>query len=189
MIKNHPGVLLLIAAFSPDKDILEQSKQRAINNYGPILLESEFFRFDEFTPYYAAEMGEILYKQLWTFERLIDPGTLPDIKIVTNSWEAEVAHDLNWDIREEGPKRPINLDPGYIDLGKLILASTKDHAHRIYLRNGIFAETTLMYRSKQWQALPWSYPDYQSEGYQCFLTEARSKLHELRKLFHTDPTR
>ncbi|MDR3182709.1 MAG: DUF4416 family protein [Planctomycetaceae bacterium] len=60
------------------------------------------------------------------------------------------------------------------------MASTKDHAHRIYLSQGIFAETTLIYTQKHWQALPWSYPDYQSGNCQTFLTQCRELLKRLR---------
>ena len=91
-------------------------------------------------------------------------------------WEAQRAAEC-----PGGVPRPLNLDPGYIDLGKLILASTKDHLHRIYLKEGIFAETTLYYSQKAWQKLPWTYPDYQSAGYQAFLTECRDHLRQLRR--------
>lgn len=125
-------------------------------------------------------MGAVLFKRFWAFERLIDPGELAVIKRTTNRWEGEIAEQIRGEKGESVSSRPLNLDPGYIDLGKLILASTKDHAHRIYLSNGIFAETTLMYTQKQWRPLPWTYADYQSEGYQKFFTECREHLHRLR---------
>jgi hypothetical protein len=96
---------------------------------------------------------------------------LPKIKCLTNDWEIEFKS-----VSACSAERPLNIDPGYIDLGKLILASTKDHAHRIYLSEGIFAETTLMYTQKQWKPLPWTYPDYQSTGYQKFLIKCREYL-------------
>ncbi|MBO7722915.1 MAG: DUF4416 family protein, partial [Thermoguttaceae bacterium] len=82
---------------------------------------------------------------------------------------------------EPFPERPLNLDPGYIDLGKFVLASTKDHGHRIYLRDGIFAEITLSYSQKRWQALPWTYADYKNEANQVFLTDCRNYLHQRRQ--------
>ena len=72
--------------------------------------------------------------------------------------------------------RPLNLDPGYITPAKLVLASTKDHAHRIYLRDGIFAEVTLVYRQRKWQPLEWTYPDYRRDDYQRFFTQCREWL-------------
>ncbi len=122
-------------------------------------------------------MGPALPKRFWVFENLIDPARLATIKRATNDWEAEIGARLQAEGRSDGP-RPLNLDPGYIDLGKLILASTKDHAHRIYLRDGIFAETTLMYTQKSWRALPWSYSDYQDAKNQTFFTECREYLRE-----------
>jgi hypothetical protein len=70
----------------------------------------------------------------------------------------------------------VNIDPGYITPAKLVLASTKDHAHRIYLRDGIFAEVTLVYRQRKWQPLEWTYPDYRRDDYQQFFTECREWL-------------
>ncbi len=174
-IKQPSPVLLFIAAFAPDDKTLDWAKQRAETAFGPIALESEPFRFDRFTDYYAKSMGAALVKRLWGFRNTIDPASLPDVKRTTNDWEAEYARLVNTEV-----ERPLNLDPGYVDLGKLILASTKDHAHRIYLRDGIFAETTLMYTLKHWKALPWTYPDYQSPEYHEFLNRCRELLKTTR---------
>jgi hypothetical protein len=116
-------------------------------------------------------MGEGLKKQFFAFERLIDPGALAGIKRQTNEWEAEYAA-----LARHPEPRPLNLDPGYITAAKLVLASTKDHAHRIYLCDGIFAEVTLSYRAGQWQPLEWSYPDYRRDDYQSFFTRCRELL-------------
>ena len=164
-----------MAAFGSGDEAFSWSKERAEVAFGPLALESETFRFDRFTDYYAPTMGPVLPKRLWAFQRLINPSDLPRIKRLTNDWEEEFKSLHPTDVL-----RPLNLDPGYVDLGKLILASTKDHAHRIYLADGIFAETTLIFTQKQWKALPWSYADYQSEGYQAFLTRCREMLKELR---------
>ena len=160
-----------MAVFSPDENAFDWVRSRAEIQWGTLALESETFPFETFTDYYAQSMGATLPKRLWAFETLIMPDALPKIKCLTNDWEAEFRSATNC-IAE----RPLNLDPGYIDLGKLILASTKDHAHRIYLSDGIFAETTLMYTQKHWKPLPWTYPDFQSAGYQQFLTQSREFL-------------
>ena len=174
VIKQVSPVLLFIAAFAPTAAALDWTRRRTETAFGPIELESEPFRFDKFTDYYAASMGCVLVKQLWGFRQPIDPATLPDIKRLTNDWEREYAAN------DFGPvARPLNLDPGYVTLAKLILASTKDHAHRIYLRDGIFAETTLMYTKKRWAVLPWTYPDYQSPEYHEFLSRCREYLKAL----------
>ena len=168
-------VLLFMAVFSFDTSAFDWVRKRAEVQWGPLVLESESFPFETFTDYYAQTMGETLPKRLWGFENLISPDALPKIKCLTNDWESEFKSVTVCSV-----ERPLNIDPGYIDLGKLILASTKDHAHRIYLSEGIFAETTLMYTQKQWKSLPWTYPDYQSAGYQAFLTQCREYLKSKR---------
>jgi hypothetical protein len=164
-------VLLFMAVFSADASAFDWVRKRAATQWGALALESEPFPFETFTDYYASTMGETLPKRLWAFENLISPDMLPKIKCLTNGWESEFKS-----LSASPVERPLNIDPGYIDLGKFILASTKDHAHRIYLSDGIFAETTLMYTQKQWKPLPWTYPDYQSPGYQDFLTQCREYL-------------
>jgi hypothetical protein len=69
--------------------------------------------------------------------------------------------------------RLLNLDPGYLTEAKLVLASTKDHAHRIYLSQGIYAEVTLSYRRGHWRHHDWTYPDYQRSDYQAFFDRCR----------------
>lgn len=174
-IKQPLPVLLFMAVFASDRTAFDWSRHLAEAEFGPIELESEEFRFDEFTNYYAPTMGDVLPKRLWGFRDPIDPAQLPRIKRRTNDWEDEFRNVSNFDV-----ERPLNLDPGYVDLGKLILASTKDHAHRIYLSEGIFAETTLIFTQKRWKSLPWSYPDYQSPGYQAFLSRCRDYLKTAR---------
>ena len=176
-INSVPPVLLFFAAFASNEKSLDWAHRRAESEFGPIELVGGPFRFDRFTGYYAEAMGNILFKRLWGFRRPIDPATLPDIKRLANDWEAEYATTGS-----ESVVRPLNLDPGYVDLGKLILASTKNHAHRIYLRDGIFAETTLIYTKKQWMPLPWTYPDYQSPEYHEFLNRCREFLRATRPI-------
>ncbi|GHT22652.1 GTP-binding protein [Planctomycetales bacterium] len=172
-------VLLFFAVFSSVETAFDWTKQRSEKTFGKLALRSQPFPFEQFTDYYTRTMGEHLPKELWAFEKLIDPADLPTIKILTNTWEEEFKKFLA-ETEPEKPvqERPLNIDPGYIELGKLVLASTKNHAHRIYLSGGIFAETTLIYTQRQWKALPWSYPDYQSPGSQNFLTQCRNLLKE-----------
>ncbi|MCP4534749.1 MAG: DUF4416 family protein, partial [Delftia sp.] len=78
--------------------------------------------------------------------------------------------------RGSGPDRPINLDVGYVEPSKLVLASMKNFSHRIYLRDGVYAEVTLMFRKGLWEPLGWTFPDYRSGRYDAFLTAARDSL-------------
>jgi hypothetical protein len=179
-IRFPKPVLLFMAVFSAEPSAFDWVRKRAETEWGTLALESETFPFETFTDYYASTMGQKLPKRLWAFETLINPDMLPKIKCLTNDWETEFKSAGFKSFGDSLVERPLNIDPGYIDLGKLILASTKDHAHRIYLSDGIFAETTLMYTQKQWKPLPWTYPDYQSVGYQKFLTQCRDYLKSKR---------
>jgi hypothetical protein len=162
--------MLILAVSSRHHEALEWARERCAEFHGPIALVSTPFNFTE-TDYYSATMGTNLQKQFLAFERLVDPATLAEIKRQTNDWELEYAA-----LDRHLETRPINLDPGYITAAKLVLASTKDHAHRIYLREGIYAEVTLAYRQRRWQALEWTYPDYRREDYQEFFTLCRESL-------------
>jgi hypothetical protein len=169
-IVSPSPVLLLIAATSGHSTALEWARERSLETHSPLALVSEAFNFTE-TDYYTATMGAGLKKQFLAFERLVDPAVLAGIKVATNKWEAEYAA-----LRRHPEHRPLNLDPGYITPAKLVLASTKDHAHRIYLGAGIYAEVTLNYRQRQWQPLEWTYPDYRRADYQAFFTHCRDWL-------------
>jgi hypothetical protein len=168
-------VLPLVAAFSASEDTLRRAREWCLQHWGPIGLQSPLFQFTE-TDYYRASMGEGLKKCFFAFEQLCDPAELASRKNLTNQGELEIAQA----IRQEGPpgsiRRPINLDPGYLTESKLVLASTKDHAHRIYLGQGIYAEITLRYRQGRWEPWEWTYPDYRRADYHAFLDTCRSYL-------------
>jgi hypothetical protein len=168
-------VLLLLAAFSRYDAAIAWARRRAEAAWGPVALESPPFSFDQ-THYYDASMGPGLRKVFFGFARLADPAALVDWKLATNAWEHEYAATAG-----HAEPRPLNLDPGYITLGKLVLASTKDFTHRIYLGRGIYAEITLYYKERAWQHHAWTFPDYRSEEYHAFLSQCREYLHnELR---------
>jgi hypothetical protein len=163
--------LLLLAAFSRHEAAVAWVRAQAAEAWGPVALESRSFRFDE-TDYYQPTMGPGLRKVFFTFARPFDPGNLAEVKLQANQWEQVYA-------RQSGhpEPRPLNLDPGYLTLGKLVLASTKDHAHRIYLARGIYAEVTLCYKHGRWEPHPWTFADYRRGDYQEFFSECRELLH------------
>jgi hypothetical protein len=169
-IHEPAPVLLAIAASSCYVEALDWARHHSSHRYGPVKFISDAFDFTE-TDYYTATMGANLKKQFIAFERLVDAAALADIKRQTNEWEAAYAA-----LGRHAEPRPLNLDPGYITPAKLVLASTKDHAHRIYLRDGIFAEVTLAYRAGRWRPLEWTYPDYRRGDYQSFFTQCRELL-------------
>lgn len=169
-IRDPDSVLLIVAVSSRYDAALEWARERIAASFGPIARESEAFSFTE-TDYYATSMGSELKKQFVACDLLIDPGRLTAIKRATNAREAEYAG-----LGRHPESRPLNLDPGYVTPAKLVLASTKDHAHRLYLADGIYAEVTLAFRSKAWQAMEWTYPDYRRDDYQAFFTQCREHL-------------
>src|SRR5579871_1190904 len=163
-------VLLIVAAFSRHEAALAWARDTTTSAWGPAALVSPAFDFVE-TDYYQASMGAGLKKQFLAFEKLVDPALLIDSKLQTNQWEADYAA-----LGQQADARPLNLDPGYITLAKLVLASTKDHSHRLYLGRGIYAEITLSFRSGGWQNSPWTYPDYQRADFQQFFVQCREYL-------------
>lgn len=163
-------VLRLVAAFSRYPDTLAWTARRLEAEWGTVALKSPAFPFTQ-TDYYAQTMGEDLQKIFFALAEPVDPADLADWKLASNRWEEEYA-----DASPHPEPRPLNIDPGYLTPGKLVLASTKDFAHRIYLRDGIYAETTLIYRHGRWQGHEWTFPDYKSETYHGFFDECRNYL-------------
>ncbi len=117
------------------------------------------------TDYYAQEMGNNLKRRFVSFSKLIPISELYRIKLYANRLESKYMH---------GKRRLINIDPGYLDKAKLVLATAKDYAHRIYLHKGIFAEIALTYRGNSFSANDWSYPDYRSSAYIDIFNQIRA---------------
>lgn len=169
-ITQPAPVLLIAAAFSRYPEALEWGREKAAAAWGPLAFESPAFEFVE-TNYYEPTMGAGIRKCFWACERLIDQAELTAIKRQTNAWEEEYAR-----LERHPEPRPLNLDPGYLTAAKLVLASTKDHAHRIYLADGIYAEVTLYYKHHQWHARDYTFPDYRRADYQAFFSKCREYL-------------
>ena len=161
LVKVFSGII------APTKELIEKSVTLLCKSLGKSDITSEVFPF-KFTNYYSAEMGNTLLRAWVGFEKLIDPKELIQIKNFSNNIETEYCKDGN---------RTINLDPGYLALSKIILASTKDFSHRIYLSNGIYAEITVQYKNKTFSALPWTYPDYICPQAIKFFTQLRGIYH------------
>jgi hypothetical protein len=145
---------LFMSLIVSEAGILHQGIEDLRLAFGGIDFISERLPFN-FTNYYAPEMGEELFRRLITFESLISIPLLPEIKKTTNRLEEKYA--------TPGGNRRINIDPGYLCLEHVILATTKGYTHRPYLREGIYADLTLIYRNKSYQPLEWTYPDYRKE--------------------------
>lgn len=165
-------VLRLLAAFSRHPEALAWARERVEAAWGPIGLESLVFEFRE-TAYYEPTMGPGLGKTFWACQRLADAAELADWKLAANAWEQEYAA-----LGRHGEPRPLNLDPGYLTPAKLVLASTKDHSHRVYLRDGIYAEVTLYFKDGAWREREWTFPDYRRADYHEFFTRCRTWLRQ-----------
>ena len=143
--------------FTAAKNILEKK-------FGKIDFESQILPFN-LTDYYKKEFGNNLKRSFVSFSRLINPEDLPKIKIATNKIEERLS------VKN---KRRINIDPGYLELSKLVLATTKDYSHRIYLGGGIYGEVTLYYCNATFTAWEWTYPDYKTDTYIQIFNQIRA---------------
>lgn len=171
VITQRP-VLLIAGVFSRHESALAWARERFAEAWGPIALASERFEHRE-TTYYEKSMGADLQKYFLASETLIDPARLPEFKLQANAWEEEYRA-----FGSHAEERPLNIDPGYITEAKLVLATTKDRDHRLYLSQGIFAEVTLHFARGGWQGRPWTYPDYQRADYHAFFTRCRDYLRQ-----------
>lgn len=136
----------------------------------------------EVTDYYHAEFGQPLTRRLLVFETLIDQDRLVEIKLRANQIEQEFAARLASEGAARFGGRLFNLDPGLLNMERLVLATGKNYTHRIYLGQGIWAELTLYYQHGAWRSLPWTFPDYASPQIQAHLTDMREYYRQKRVL-------
>jgi len=146
--------------------------------FGEIDLHLENHIEFNFTDYYYKQMGMPLYRCFISFRNLVDPSNLANIKILTNELELKIKNEIISASHSEIPNltRIINLDPGLLNPSRLVLASAKNYAHRIYLKDGIYAELELLFTKNEAITLPWTYPDYKTKEYQSFFIKARKIL-------------
>jgi hypothetical protein len=165
-INDFNPVKLFVGVLASKRSLIPEIEERLSARYGAVDHRSEIVPFD-FTDYYEKEMGVSIDRVFFSFEGLIQADQLPEIKRQTNTLETDFAD------RATGVARPVNLDPGYLENAKVVLASTKNFYHRIYLGQGIFGEVTMRFSNNTYQFFPWTYPDYQSEDYVEFFMRAR----------------
>ncbi len=165
---------LIIGVIYHEKEVLDRAMEILTAEFGDVEAVSEEFSFSgDFSTYYDEEIGGEGFRRIYSFKETVDPSRQADIKIRTNEIEAELSVEGN---------RKINLDPGFINHGRLLLATTKETGFRIPLKDGIYTELTLFWARGGWQKLPWTYRDYQSERVQKFITDVRrTYLAERRK--------
>lgn len=165
---------LIVGVIYNDAEIYDRALAMLKEAFGEIDGESERFSFSkEFSDYYDDELGGEGQRVIFSFRDTVDPSRQAEIKKATNEME-RILSDTNGN-------RLINLDPGFINPGRLMLATTKKAGFRIPLEDGIYTELTLFWAKGEWHKLPWSYRDYQSEKVQKFLTETRKRYLDERK--------
>ena len=164
-IKKHSPVKLIVGMIATDAELFSSAENILSQRFGEMDFKSEVIKF-VYTDYYIKEMGENLLRKFIAFEKLIKPEEIVEIKIYTNELEKEF-------LRTETSDRKLNLDPGYITAAKLVLATTKDYIHRIYLRDGIYAEVTLEMAGNSFRSWKWTYRDYQTDEYIAIFNKIR----------------
>jgi len=156
-------VKYFLGALYSDEHLLNLAIAQAEETFGAADLVSSDFAFD-FTNYYDNEMGTPIYRRFVSFSQLIEPGFLAAAKLQTNSIED--------DLRVAG-QRKVNLDIGYIDYDKVVLASAKSGIHKIYLAEGIYADLALHYAKGQYRPYDWAFQDFKKPDYNPFFLKMR----------------
>ncbi len=170
--KSPQPVKLVVSIITGNKDLFESVCEKLVIKFGEIDYISETLDFD-FTDYYEKELGKDLIRHIISFKELIYPDRLPQIKRFTN--------DIEDQFLKEGDNRSVNVDPGYVALCHFVLASCKSFTHRPYLGDGVYADLTLVFRKKTFQALEWTFPDYASDGLIHILNSIRADYYERLK--------
>lgn len=164
-VRDNPmPVKIFVGMVSSDASLFEKVIAKLEAMLGASDLRSPVWRWDH-TNYYLKEMGEDLKRQFIFFKRPADPAIMPDLKLKTIELE-------NMYLNADGGRR-INLDPGYLDSARVLLVSSKDFSHRVYIGKGIYGEVTLVYSGNDYQILPYTYPDFKFKEYQDLFKKAR----------------
>jgi len=171
-LKDPKPVKLIIGILAANDDALSRSAGALETEFGTIDLKSDIWPFTQ-TEYYKDQTGQNILRQFVAIDKLIDPGRLADTKHRTNGLERQLAGQLSLDL-----PRPVNLDPGIIEPSKLILASTKNFSHRIYIGDKMYAELTLSFNKGIWKAFDYTFPDYKQNIYHEFFSKVRNRLVE-----------
>ncbi len=169
--KKAEKVKLFASLLSGEPELIEEAMERLSERFGTIDYLSPLMPF-EHTDYYHKEMGGGLLRRIASYQSLIEPDELSTIKLLTNSLEEAFLAD-------DGRRR-INIDPGYLALDKVVLASCKNYSHRIYLGGGVYGEVALRYSasSKEYRAFEWTYPDYRESTMRGLFGEIRRRYAE-----------
>ena len=171
-LKDPPPVKLIIGILASNNQCLHTAIDALTDKFGRLDFSSDVWPFDK-TDYYQDQTGSRILRKFVSIEKLIEPGKLAKIKLQTNKLEQKLAKSLALPL-----PRPVNLDPGIIEPSKLILATTKNYSHRIYIGRKIYAEVTLIFDKGRWSPMDYTYPDYKQQCYFDFFDKVRIRLVE-----------
>lgn len=167
MLRNHrEDAVIFIASLFSCRETFEAAVPKLQDLFGHTYYQSPFLPWN-YSTYYNAELGTPLLRSFMFFEPIINTDSLVDAKLSV----VEVENSLSM----EG-KRQLNIDPGYMSLAKVVLASRKNYSHRIYLGKGVFCELELFYQDGRFNPLPYTYYDYRDDTFIRFFSEARRLL-------------
>lgn len=166
--KEPKPVKLFVALLTRHQELFPAVEEEIAALFGPADSVSASLPW-AVSDYYEKEMGSALLRKFVSFGSPVSPGELAEIKLKTQGLEER----YRWSEGERGGRR-INIDPGYLDGGKIVLASTKGASHRVYLGSGVYGEVTLLYRNGSFAPLPYTYPDYLWPETLAFFTGLRA---------------
>ncbi len=182
-----PPARLFCGCFSAFPDLLAGIGPRLEALWGPIARRSAPLEFPD-TRLYAPAMGRGLTRIFYVFGGLFPQDCLPAAKRAACALEEEIAREASWPV-----PRPINLDPGLVSEGRLVLASTKDRGHRLPRADGVYEEITLLFFEGAFQPLLWTYPDFRAPDVRAFFEQVRAEFlgetREIRKRRPPPPPR
>ena len=165
-------VKYLVAVLFRTAEQLDSARKELVAHWGNIDFEGRDHLFDV-TDYYAPELGTPLYRRLLAFEQLYPPTLIVDMKLECNTIEDVLASD---------GKRTVNLDAGYLDHNKYLLASAKEAGQKVYLDKGIYADLSGRYKAGKYQPFEWSFPDFRDGRYdEELLSIRRFYLRQLKE--------
>lgn len=165
-------VKLFVAALWADAEALASACSALIERWGGLDHEGPDHAFDV-TGYYESEMGSKLYRRLLGFHEPVSPELLVEAKLATNEIETALSTAVE--------ARRVNLDVGYLDHNKVVLASVKAAGQKVYLARGVYADLILRYAAGSWQSFEWTFPDFRDGRYeQELLKMRRDYLRQLR---------
>ncbi len=167
--KRREDAVLCVGSLFSASDIFDSAEPLLKKHFGEALFKSSSLPWN-FSEYYNNELQPPLFRNFLFFKDIVDPPSLVDAKLATI--EIESRFSING-------RRSINLDPGYLTLAKVVLASRKNYSHRINLGKGVFAELELFYKDGRFNPMPYTYYDYRDETFKALFERARQLMKKL----------